>query len=121
MARFAAFLACISGASAYFVERDIVSSLGPQLSPGAAIYSPSSPQWASETARWSSFDQPTFVNVVVPATQDDIVATVRILTILGNWLKSPRLNMPLRTTSPYSLKVAATDTALRSRSSRTQS
>jgi hypothetical protein len=77
MARFAAFLACICVASALLVERDIVSSLGPQLSPGAAIYNPSSPQWTNETARWSSFDQPTFVNVIVPATQNDIVATVR--------------------------------------------
>ena len=81
MARFATFLTCLGAAAAHLVERDIASSLGPQLSPGAAIYSPSSPQWANETARWSSFDQPTFVSVVVPATQNDIAATVRTTCI----------------------------------------
>ena len=84
MAVFATFLACISAASALLVERDIISSLGPQLSPRAAIYNSSSPQWANETARWSSFDQPTFVNVVTPATQNDIVVTVNASTTSQN-------------------------------------
>ena len=111
MARFAAFLACFSVTSAFIAVRDIVSSLGPQLSPGAAIYSPSSPQWANETTRWSSFDQPTFVNVVVPATQADIVATVRFQSLFENYLIHFRSNMQPQKISHSSPKVVVMDTA----------
>ena len=121
MARFAAFLACLSATSAFIAERDIFSSLGPQLSPGAAIYNPSSPQWANETARWSSFDQPTFVNVVLPATQADIVATVRVQSLFENYLINFRSNMPRQTISQSSPRVVVTDTAPLSRLSQTQS
>jgi len=57
-------------------ERDIVSGLGAQLSSGAAIYTPSSPNWANESSRWSTYSQPTFNYVVVPALENDIAVTV---------------------------------------------
>jgi hypothetical protein len=112
MARLAAFMACLSAASAFIVERDIMASLGPHLSPGAAIYSPSSPDWANESSRWSTYDQPTWVNVVVPAVESDIVATVSTQSLFAIYLITFRSTMRRHKVLTSWLKVAATDIAL---------
>lgn len=62
--------------SSFLSKRDVVSSLGPHLSPDAVIYTPRSPSWANESSRYSTYHQPTFNYVVVPAVEEDIIITV---------------------------------------------
>jgi hypothetical protein len=57
-------------------KRDLVDALGPQLSSGASIYTPISPEWAEKSSRWSTYSAPTFDFVVVPAVENDIAVTV---------------------------------------------
>ncbi|TAQ85444.1 hypothetical protein B7494_g6222 [Chlorociboria aeruginascens] len=78
------FTACVTVYTAIaepIFNRDVaasnISSLGRQLSSGAAIYTPSSPQWANQTSRYSSYQQPTFNYVVVPAVEQDIILTMK--------------------------------------------
>lgn len=47
-----------------------------QLSSSAQIYCSSSPQFASDTARWSALDEPQPNMVVVPGTEHDVAVTV---------------------------------------------
>ncbi|GAW22033.1 hypothetical protein ANO14919_115680 [Xylariales sp. No.14919] len=47
------------------------------LSPAAAIYLRGSKEFEAKTARWSELDTPTANIVVIPATEDDVVDTVR--------------------------------------------
>lgn len=61
-------------------KRDVVADLGPRLSKGAVIYSPSSPNWANESSRWSVYHAPTWNYVVVPETEKDIAETVSSLS-----------------------------------------
>jgi hypothetical protein len=60
-----------------FNKRDVVAGLGPLLSPGATIYTSSSPDWANVSSRWSVYSEPTWDYVVVPETEKDIATTVR--------------------------------------------
>jgi hypothetical protein len=59
-----------------FTKHDIGSTLGPQLSEGAAIYTKSDSHFSSESARWTAYSAPTFQVVVEVATEEDIVASV---------------------------------------------
>jgi hypothetical protein len=61
---------------AAFAKRDIGSTLGPQLSPGAAIYTKSDPLFHNESLRWTAYSAPTFQAVVEVATEGDVVASV---------------------------------------------
>lgn len=54
------------------------SGLQAQLSSSAQIYCSSSPQWASETSRWSALDEPQPNVVVVPGTEHDVSVTVSL-------------------------------------------
>jgi hypothetical protein len=56
--------------------RDLVTTIGPQLSSGASIYTPNSQGWLQQSSRWSTYSAPTFNFVVVPAAESDIVVTV---------------------------------------------
>lgn len=51
---------------------DIVSQLGPQLSPNATIYTSASPQFANATARYSAYAEPNFTCVVEPGVESDV-------------------------------------------------
>ena len=62
-----------------FEKRNLVDTLGPQLSSGASLYTPSSPAWAAQSLRWSTYSSPTFEFIVVPAVENDIAVTVTIL------------------------------------------
>lgn len=57
-------------------KRNLVTTLGPQLSSGASLYTRSSPEWAEQSSRWSTYSAPTFDLVVVPAVENDIAVTV---------------------------------------------
>jgi hypothetical protein len=57
-------------------KRDIRSTLGPELSPNAAIYTSSDPAFNNESLRWSAYSAPTFQAVVEVASEADIVASV---------------------------------------------
>ncbi|KAI9674806.1 MAG: hypothetical protein M1817_001710 [Caeruleum heppii] len=59
-----------------FAKRDIGSSLGPQLSSGASVIYPSNPDWAIQSSRWSEYSAPSFIAVVKPAVEADVIATV---------------------------------------------
>lgn len=66
----------------------------------------------NESQRWSTYSAPTYVNVVVPATQDDIVATVLSPSTFLNLADAFRLTMQLPTTSRFSPKAVAMGIAL---------
>jgi hypothetical protein len=55
---------------------DIVSDLGPQLSPNASIITPDEPEFGNLTARYSAFRAPTFIVVVNPGVESDIAIIV---------------------------------------------
>jgi hypothetical protein len=57
-------------------KRNLVTTLGPQLSSEASIYTPSSLEPAEQSLRWSTYSAPTFEFVVVPAVENDIAVTV---------------------------------------------
>jgi hypothetical protein len=57
-------------------KRNLVTTLGPRLSYGASLYTPSSPEWAAQSSRWSTYSAPTFDFFVVLAVENDIAVTV---------------------------------------------
>ncbi|KKK12465.1 pseudouridine synthase [Aspergillus rambellii] len=56
---------------------DILTNLGPYLSPDANIYLPDAPQFAAATQRWSPYGTPNFTVVVEVAVEEDVVNTVQ--------------------------------------------
>lgn len=67
--------------------RDLVPGLCPRdvgeakdlqsnLSPGAKVYFPGSPEFKDASTRWSTLSPPTVNVVVVPATEKDVSETV---------------------------------------------
>ncbi|KAL2864978.1 putative FAD-dependent oxygenase [Aspergillus lucknowensis] len=54
-----------------------VQALGSALSPTAEIYFPGSDEFEAATTRWSVLETPTVNVVVVPGTENDVVATVK--------------------------------------------
>ncbi|KAH7115005.1 hypothetical protein B0J11DRAFT_444774 [Dendryphion nanum] len=63
-------------AAALPAPNQVRSELGPNLSPNAAIYDPTSPEFGSSTTRWQQFASPNVSIVVNVHTEDDIVATI---------------------------------------------
>ncbi|KAL8688133.1 MAG: hypothetical protein Q9218_005877 [Villophora microphyllina] len=55
----------------------VQQGLGQQLSPGASIVLPGSQTFADANVRWSPAEHPDFAIVVVPATDQDVAATVQ--------------------------------------------
>ena len=59
-------------------DQNISSIFEPGLSPGASIYYPSDPDFATETTqRWSTYSPPSFVATIKPVTDEDIQNIVR--------------------------------------------
>jgi hypothetical protein len=82
-----------------FAKRDIGSTLGPQLSPGAAIYTKSDSLFHNESLRWTAYSAPTFQAVVEVATEEDIVASVSSFSMHNrHHIDSFRSTMPYPTT-----------------------
>lgn len=48
-----------------------------KFSPNTSIYLPSSPEFFNITERWTTFDAPTFNAAISPATEEDVVKSVR--------------------------------------------
>ncbi|KAL8303087.1 hypothetical protein RB600_006807 [Gaeumannomyces tritici] len=67
-------LACASG---FCPRSDGVAQLGASLSAGAQIVFPGSAEFTSRTTRWSNLSPPKFNAVVVPGSQEDVVATIK--------------------------------------------
>ncbi|KAI0966723.1 FAD binding domain-containing protein [Xylaria arbuscula] len=45
--------------------------------PSSEVYTPASPLWANDTARWSTFSAPTFDLLFIPQTENDISEALR--------------------------------------------
>ncbi|KAI0390143.1 hypothetical protein F5Y17DRAFT_82978 [Xylariaceae sp. FL0594] len=64
----------------HLLGRDAHPTLNFTMSSGASVYFPDSPDWATETHRWSNWSAPTFGVAFVPATERDISSALSYLT-----------------------------------------
>jgi hypothetical protein len=66
--------------------RGDADGLGNNLSSTAKIYFPGSTEFNAATARWSVLDEPTVNVVVVPGTENDVVETVGVLSLVFSFV-----------------------------------
>ncbi|KAG0646385.1 FAD-linked oxidoreductase [Hyphodiscus hymeniophilus] len=69
----------LSGAAAASTAGNITALFEPSLSPGAAIYYKTDPNWTNEvTQRWTFYEAPVYYAAIKPATVTDVQAIIKI-------------------------------------------
>lgn len=63
--------------SAFTVAYDITALLS-ELSPSTEVFYPSDANWTDSIQRWTTYDEPTFVAALKPASVEDLQTIVSI-------------------------------------------